>query len=179
MVSVLDGSPDLSRYCEEILVGVKDTIRPKQYGKELPLKDSVLFGEEMSILFTEKLDCSFPLKFDVSLTIEDFNEAGDKELKKSNNDLQVSCEGRNIGVIPDISQLGDVENFLGKAFTVEVGKIGGDSVSNVFGVNGNGLENNVLFKKSFLDLDLYQITVVIQFELVGSVPAIMRTLLHY
>ena len=75
--------------------------------------------------------------------------------------------------------MGDVEKFLGKAFTVEVGKIGGDSVSNVFGVNGNGLENNVLFKKSFLDLDLYQITVVIQFELVGSVPAIMRTLLHY
>ena len=92
MVSVLDGSPDLSRYCEEILVGVKDTIRPKQYGKELPLKDSVLFGEEMSILFTEKLDCSFPLKFDVSLTIEDFNEAGDEELKKSNNDLQVSAK---------------------------------------------------------------------------------------
>ena len=80
MVSVLDGSPDLSRYREEIIVGVKDTIRPKQYGKVLPLKDSVLFGEEMSILFTEKLDCSFPLKFDVSITIEDFNEAGDKEL---------------------------------------------------------------------------------------------------
>ena len=75
--------------------------------------------------------------------------------------------------------MGDVENFLGKAFTVEVGKIGGDSVSNVSDVNGNGLENNVLFSKSFLYLDLYQITVIIQIELEGSVPAIMRTLLHY
>ncbi|GFH44486.1 hypothetical protein CTEN210_00960 [Chaetoceros tenuissimus] len=179
---LVNGGPELSRFREEIIVGVKDKIAPKQYGKALPLKDDILFGEEMTVLFSEKIDCSFPFKFDVTLEIQDFYDSTTSEscvdgnefchlrLKKSNNDLQISCEGRKIGLIPDFSVLGDVEKFLGKSFHVEVGNEGGGSLSHVFDVNGNRLKHNVEFDKSFLALDLYTITAKIDVT-IDSCPA--------
>ena len=56
------GGPDeIKMYSETILTGVIDTGPPKQYGKELPLRNDLIVGEELVIIFTESLDCETPI----------------------------------------------------------------------------------------------------------------------
>jgi len=49
----------------------------------------------------------------------------------------------------------NVEDWVGMTFTVEIGKIK-DSKSNVFDLNGNAIEKNVKFEKTFANIDLNQ-----------------------
>ena len=49
----LGGPADLDLYSTPIISGIIDLTRPEQYGRALPLRESVLVGEEMAVVFTE------------------------------------------------------------------------------------------------------------------------------
>lgn len=142
----LGGPSEVNGYQTEIIPGIIDRSRPQQYGQPLPLKDTVIAGEEMVVMFTEPLDCALPLSFDIELRIE-----GVVDFDKDN--LDVWCEGRGIGFQINLRII-DYEKLLGKEFEVEIGRIGGESLSDVYDNNGNSLECNVAFKRSFAAIDL-------------------------
>jgi len=147
----LGGPADIDLYTTPILTGVIDLTPPEQYGQALPLRDSVLIGEEMIVVFTEPIRCD---AFDLVLIIEDL----DLELDKHDPHIQVSCNGNKIGFALDPTQV-DAADFIGKQFTVEIGKVDTSntiSFSNVLDLNGNAIETNVMFEKRFADIDLDQ-----------------------
>uniref|UniRef100_A0A7S3Q0I7 Uncharacterized protein n=1 Tax=Chaetoceros debilis TaxID=122233 RepID=A0A7S3Q0I7_9STRA len=142
----MGGPSEVNSYQTEIIPGIIDRSRPQQYGQPLPLKDTVIAGEEMVVMFTEPLDCSLPLSFDIELRIEglvDFDQ----------DNLDVRCEGRGIGFQINLRTI-DYEKLLGKDFEVEIGRIGVESLADVYDSNGNSLEFNVAFKRSFAAIDL-------------------------
>jgi len=144
----LGGPPDIDMSSTSILSGVIDLTLPEQYGQALPLRDTVLLGEELVAVFTEPLRCEKPFTFDLRVIIEDTNYRFDRE------ELQVVCEGRKVGFQIDPTVGIDVEQVMGKTFTVEIGKVGVDSLSNIFDANGNAIENNVKFSKTLANINL-------------------------
>ena len=150
----INDAPDpINMFHTPVLTGVIDLTRPEKYGKELPLRESVLLGEEISVVFTEPLMCQKPFTFDLKVIIEGTPYEFDRE------ELQVVCEGRRIGFQIDPTVGIDVETILGKSFTVELGRVGSESVSNVYDVNGNALDplvGNVKFEKKFGELNLQE-----------------------
>jgi hypothetical protein len=148
----IDDAPDpINMFRSPVLTGVIDLTRPEKYGKELPLREEVLIGEEISVIFSEPLLCQKPFTFDLKVIIEGTPYEFDRE------ELQVLCEGRRIGFQIDPTVGIDVETILGKTFSVEIGRVGNDSVSNVYDVNGNSIDSlvgNVKFEKKFRELNL-------------------------
>merc|ERR1712165_401663 len=64
----LNGGPDdMNLYSTPILPGVIDLTSPEQYGRALPLRESVLIGEELAVMFTEPVQCE---AFDLLVTAE-------------------------------------------------------------------------------------------------------------
>ncbi len=144
----LTGGPsDINGYQTEILSGVIDYTLPKQYGEPLPLSDTIIPGEEIVVVFDEDLDCSKPFSFDVELRIEDIVDL-------NNDQLMIRCEGRMVGFQIDTGFGITYEDIVGKPFEVEIGSIGDNSVANLYDVNGNALEYNIVFSRSFSNVTL-------------------------
>jgi len=78
--------------------------------------------------------------FDLRVIIYGTNYTFDRE------ELQVVCEGRKIGFQIDPTIGVDVEGIMGK--------IGADSKSNIFDVNGNAMEDNIKLNKAFAGINL-------------------------
>ena len=144
----LGGPDDIDMFNSPVLSGVIDLTPPEQYGETLPLQESVIVGEEITVLFTESLQCDKPFTFDIKVIIEDTEYTFDRE------ELHVVCEGRRIGFQIDPSIGVDVDLIMGKTFSVEIGRIGRESKSNVYDENGNSLVGNIMFKKKFTKLDM-------------------------
>jgi hypothetical protein len=147
----LGGPEHLNMFDTPILQVVKDLTRPKQFGGALPLRDEIFIGEKMMVVFTEPLHCERPLSFDMELDIHGTDD------KFQRDDLQVVCEGRKISFQIDLTKVNNVEHILGKDFTVEIGRIGTDSESDIMDRNGNGMDpnnRNVKFEKKFAPLNL-------------------------
>ena len=149
----LGGPDDIDMFNSPVLSGVIDLTPPEQYGETLPLQESVIVGEEITVLFTESLQCDKPFTFDIKVIIEDTEYTFDRE------ELHVVCEGRRIGFQIDPSIGVDVDLIMGKTFSVEIGRIGLGSKSNVYDENGNSLVGNIMFKKKFTKLDMEQSSV--------------------
>jgi len=136
--------------------------RPEPYGEPLPLKDTVILGEEITIVFSEYIQCEKPYTFDLKVIIEETGYEFDRE------ELQVVCEGRKISFQIDPTVGIDVESVMGKKFSVELGRIGVESVSNVFDINGNSLDplkGNIFFEKTLADLNLDEASTTFTFTL--------------
>eukprot|EP00594_Rhizosolenia_setigera_P006684 CAMPEP_0178953090 /NCGR_PEP_ID=MMETSP0789-20121207/8220_1 /TAXON_ID=3005 /ORGANISM="Rhizosolenia setigera, Strain CCMP 1694" /LENGTH=524 /DNA_ID=CAMNT_0020634299 /DNA_START=3551 /DNA_END=5126 /DNA_ORIENTATION=- len=146
----LGGPDDIDMFSTTSLSGTIDLTPPEQYGQALPFKKSVLIGEEIVVVFSEPILCEKPFTFDLQVKIEGTDYILDKE------ELQVVCEGRKIGFQIDPTVGIDVESVLGKSFSVEIGKVGADSLSNIFDINGNPIDDNIRVEKSFADIDLNQ-----------------------
>mmetsp|Transcript_1729 Transcript_1729/g.2071 ORF Transcript_1729/g.2071 Transcript_1729/m.2071 type:complete len:90 (+) Transcript_1729:45-314(+) len=74
------------------------------------------------------------------------------DVDRTDPPIQISCDSRNNGIQIDPAQI-NVEDWISPKFTVEMGKIntvGIESPSNVFDMNGNPIERNVKFEKTFL-----------------------------
>ena len=63
------------------------------------------------------------------------------------------CEGRTIGLHMRLGSI-NYALILGKDFEIEIGRIGKDSLSYVSDSNGNNLESNVKFQRSFANINL-------------------------
>eukprot|EP00957_Ditylum_brightwellii_P058478 4434786-Ditylum_brightwellii.AAC.1 len=61
----LGGPADFDMFSTPILSGVIDLTLPEQYSQVLPLRDTVLLGEELVVVFTEPLRCEKPFTFDL------------------------------------------------------------------------------------------------------------------
>eukprot|EP00594_Rhizosolenia_setigera_P016042 CAMPEP_0178974972 /NCGR_PEP_ID=MMETSP0789-20121207/22844_1 /TAXON_ID=3005 /ORGANISM="Rhizosolenia setigera, Strain CCMP 1694" /LENGTH=535 /DNA_ID=CAMNT_0020663547 /DNA_START=1396 /DNA_END=3004 /DNA_ORIENTATION=- len=146
----IDLNLDIDMFSTTSLSGTIDLTPPEQYGQALPFKKSVLIGEEIVVVFSEPILCEKPFTFDLQVKIEGTDYILDKE------ELQVVCEGRKIGFQIDPTVGIDVESVLGKSFSVEIGKVGADSLSNIFDINGNPIDDNIRVEKSFADIDLNQ-----------------------
>lgn len=158
---ISNGPDDIDMYMSPILPGAIDLTRPEQYGQPLPLRDTVMIGEEITIVFSEAIRCSKPHTFDLSVIIEGTDYALDRE------ELQVVCEGRKISFQIDPTIV-DVEVVMGKVFSVELGTIGVESVSNVYDVNGNSLDplkGNIFFKKTLANMNLEEASTTFTFTL--------------
>ena len=147
----LGGPAEIDYHRESIMTGVIDVKKPEMYGDPLPLRDNVLLGEEVSVVFTEPLDCGKPLSFDIVVDVLDTGYVFDKALDKTK--LHVICEGRRIGFQIDQGKL-NATAIMGKTFTVTIGAIGEESKSAVKDVNGNEMDSNINFSRTFADLDL-------------------------
>ncbi len=78
------------------------------------------------------------------------------ELDRNDPPIQIVCDGRKVGFTIDPSQI-NVEDWIGMRFVVEMGKVNTanvESKSNIFDMNGNAIESNVIFEKTFADFDL-------------------------
>lgn len=145
------GPPEIGGYREDIITGVIDLTRPEQYGQSLPLRNDVIVGEEIAVIFTEEIYCKIPHTFDIEVTISNTPYFFDRD------QLLVICEGRKIGFQLDLSIGVEVSKIVGKEFEVEIGRIGGASLSVVMDANLNPMDplmGNIRFKKRFGDLDL-------------------------
>jgi len=143
--SIQDAPNEINHFYAPILSGVIDLTPPKQYGSSLPLRDTVLIGEEINVVFTEALTCTKPYIFDIKLIID----GTDIELGLEDPSLSVICEGRMIGVqIDPAEQDIDIDLIVGKSFNIKL--------SNVLDINGNGLEANgfIQVDKSFAPTNL-------------------------
>lgn len=141
----LGGPAEINGHQTSILPGVIDLSRPERYGEPLPLKEKIIAGEEVVVVFTEDLDCSEPLPFEIAVRIRD-------TVDLTEDNLDIRCEGRKIGLQIKLVSV-QYEDLLGKEFQVEIGKIRNGS-ANVFDLNGNGMEYNVIFSRSFAEIDL-------------------------
>jgi len=147
----LAGPADMDLYSTPILSGIIDLTPPEQYGRALPLGESVLIGEEVVVAFTEPVKCE---TFDLLVTIDDIGV----HLDRNDPPIQIVCVDRKVGFQIDPTQI-NVEDWIGMKFTVEIGKIDtpdGQSKSNVFDLNGNAIERNIEFEKTFASIDLNQ-----------------------
>jgi len=153
----LGGPADSDSYSTPILSGVIDLTRPEQYGRALPLRESVLIGEEIVVVFTEPVRCE---AFDLHVRIDDL----DLDFDRNDPPIQIACDGRKVGFQIDPAQI-DLEAMTGKSFSVEMGKLHAESKSNVFDLNGNAIENIVSFEKTFADIDLDQTSTSFKAEL--------------
>ena len=77
------------------------------------------------------------------------------ELDRHDPAIQIVCDDRKVGFMIDPAQI-DVENWIGYTLTVEMGKIGANSLSNMFDMNGNPVARNVKFEKKLAGIDLHQ-----------------------
>jgi len=144
---IQDAPNEINHFYAPILSGVIDLTPPKQYGSSLPLRDTVLIGEEINIVFTEALTCTKPYIFDIRLIIDGTSI----ELGLGDPSLSVTCEGRMIGVQIDPSEQDiDIDLIVGKSFNIKL--------SNVLDINGNGLEDNgfIQVDKKFVPTNLEQ-----------------------
>lgn len=76
---------------------------------------------------------------------------------KKNAGLHVMCEGREIKFQVDYASGLSAAQINGQEFTVELGKIGGDSVSYIADINGNQVDPlvpNIRFTKRFASINL-------------------------
>mmetsp|Transcript_21609 Transcript_21609/g.27877 ORF Transcript_21609/g.27877 Transcript_21609/m.27877 type:complete len:1916 (+) Transcript_21609:457-6204(+) len=147
----LGGPADMDLSSTPVISGTIDLTRPEQYGRALPLRESVLVGEEIVVAFTEPVRCE---AFDLLITVDDVGV----KLDRNDPSIQIVCDGRKVGFQIDPTQI-NVEDWIGMNFTVEVGKINTaniESKSNVFDLNGNAVERNVKFQKKFANIDLDQ-----------------------
>merc|ERR1712038_1044227 len=147
----LGGPADMDLSSTPILSGTIDLTRPEQYGRALPLRESVLVGEQIAVAFTEPVRCE---AFDLLITVDDIGV----ELDRNDPPIQIVCDGRKVGFQIDPTKI-NVEDWVGMSFTVEMGKINTatiESKSNVFDLNGNAMERNVKFQKKFANIDLDQ-----------------------
>eukprot|EP00559_Dactyliosolen_fragilissimus_P002088 CAMPEP_0184871508 /NCGR_PEP_ID=MMETSP0580-20130426/40756_1 /TAXON_ID=1118495 /ORGANISM="Dactyliosolen fragilissimus" /LENGTH=2372 /DNA_ID=CAMNT_0027374173 /DNA_START=995 /DNA_END=8116 /DNA_ORIENTATION=+ len=145
------GPADMDVYSTPILSGVIDLTRPEQYGRALPLRESVLIGEEMAVVFTEPVRCE---AFDLLVTVDSIGV----KLDRNDPPIQIVCDGRKVGFQIDPTQI-NVEDWIGMNFTVEMGKINTattESLSNLFDLNGNAIKMNVEFEKIFANINLDQ-----------------------
>ena len=63
-------APDgINSFHQVVLSGVVDLTRPEQYGSPLPLRDTVLLGEEVTVVFTESIDCGRPFTFEIEVDV--------------------------------------------------------------------------------------------------------------
>lgn len=141
-------------YREDVITGIFDRSKPEQYGKALPLKEEILFGEDIIVMFTEDIDCSYPYTFDILVDVAD-DEGADTDLKLEKGQLHIICEGRQIKFQVDYTQI-DLELIKGRKFEVFIGKVGVDSKSYVADKNGNPLDlitGFIRFEKKFANID--------------------------
>jgi len=149
------GGPDEFKfYRNDMITGILDRTKPEQYGKALPLKEEILFGEDIVVMFTEDIDCSFPYTFDILVDVED-DEDADTDLKLEKGQLHIICEGRQIRFQVDYTQI-DLDLIQGRQFEVYIGKVGVESKSYVADKNGNPLDlitGFIRFEKKFAAID--------------------------
>ena len=148
---------------EHVITGTYDVTRPEQYGSATPLRQDIIVGEEISVFFTEEMLCRNPSTFDVKVDIfgTSYSDSEKDGTSLQKRDLFVICEGRRIGFQLDLSVGIEVHAILGKAFEVEIGKIGSGSLSSLQDKNGNPmdpLKGNIKFTKRFANLDLSSAT---------------------
>jgi len=63
----------------------------------------------------------------------------------------------------------DIDVIMGKTFPIEVGEIDPDSDSNIFDLNGNAIEDNALFRKTFANFNLDESSSLFTFKLESMV----------
>ena len=146
------GREDVDGFRADILPGAIDRTGPEKFGF-IPMRDQIVFGEEMSVVFTEEIDCSLPFSFEVQLIIDSTDEPPTNQLTFDKSQLKVICEGRkivvNIGLVPDIPSV------LGRTFSLEIGKINFKE-SKVTDIYDNSMKpDKIGFKRTFADIDLY------------------------
>jgi len=163
-----DAPNGVNTYQTGSLPGVVDFTRPEIYGYPLPLRDTILIGEEISIVFTEPLNCeSSP--FDLEVTISDTQYKFDKDDER----LQVICEGRKISLQIDVlNEEMDLDELFGKTLSVTIGKIGAGSVSEIQDKYGNAFQDGnadfpetYTFDKVFATLNLEETSSLFTFTL--------------
>lgn len=141
-------APDgINSFHQVVLSGVVDLTRPEQYGSPLPLRDTVLLGEEVTVVFTESIDCGRPFTFEIEVDVIGSN------YKFNNDNLHLVCEGRKISFQIDLTKVEEIDDIVGKNFKVVLGSIQYESM-NVKDIHGNEIESNIEFQKSFAHQDL-------------------------
>ena len=129
----------------------------------MPLKEDILFGEEIKILFSEEIECSVPLTFDIKVTV---TNSIDTDTVLDKEDLIVICEGRQIKIQIDYTRI-PIEFLNGNNFEIEVGKVGGESVSYIADIHGNKYDHvnkgNVRVVKRFAQVDLSRALTVVTY----------------
>jgi len=163
----LGGPEDIDSYRESIVSGVIDVTKPEKYGDPLPLRDEILLGEEVAIVFTEPLDCGRPFSFDIEVNVFDTTSSFD------NDNLHLICEGRKIAFILDPGTILEPDLFMGKTFSVTLGSINNKSRA-VKDLNGNEMDFNVYFERSFANLDLSEASTSFDFTL-QNMPCVDAT----
>jgi len=147
----LGGPADMDVYSTPILSGIIDLTPPEQYGRALPLRESVLVGEEIAVVFTEPVRCE---AFDLLITVDSIRV----QMDRNDPSIQIVCDGRKVAFQIDPTKI-NVKDWIGMSFSVEMGQINKSNVkskSNMFDMNGNPIERNVKFEKTFADIDLEQ-----------------------
>jgi hypothetical protein len=147
-----DGAPEeVSQFREEIISGVYDYVPPEQYGgRALPLRNDILFGEEMQVIFTENIWCEKPQLFTIEISLLET----DITMSNKNGRVQVNCRENVLGfhiknMLP--------ENVAGKDFRVVI-----DGVEDRA---RNAIENSIIFRKRFANLDLDGASTTFKFTL--------------
>ena len=156
----LGGPAELDSYREAVLSGVIDVTKPEKYGDPLPLREDILLGEEVAIVFTEPLDCGRPFTFDIFVDVIGTN------YDFPNDRLHLICEGRQIAFQIDPGEVLQPELLMGKTFSVTLGSINYDSRA-VKDLNGNEMDFNIYFERTFANLDLSAASTAFDFTLVG------------
>jgi hypothetical protein len=142
------GSIEFNMFRENPILGAIDKTRPRQYGKELPLRNDVIVREEITVVFTEPINCA---SLSIQVTIKDLMTQPpnkDTELNQTPH-LLVTCEGRKIGFQIDLTFGLEPERLIGKSFSVRM--------TGIRDINGNDMKeekNTVEFSKRFGNLDL-------------------------
>ena len=137
----------INSFRQVVLSGVVDLTRPEQYGNPLPLRDTVLLGEEVTVVFTENIDCGRPFTFEIEVDVIG------STYKFDNDNLHLVCEGRKISFQIDTTTILDLDDVVGKGFEVVLSSINSES-KNVKDIHGNEIELNIRFQKSFANQDL-------------------------
>ena len=130
----------INSFRQVVLSGVIDLTRPEQYGRPLPLRDTVLLGEEVTVVFTENIDCGRPFQFEITVDVIGTN------YEFTNRDLLLVCEGRKISFQIDPTKVLKLDDIVGKSFKVEL--------NSIKDVHGNEIKNGIQFQKSFAHQDL-------------------------
>ena len=147
------GREDVDGFRADILPGAIDRTGPEKFGF-IPMRDQIVFGEEMSVVFTEEIDCSLPFSFKVQLIIG-IDEPKTDRLTFDESSLKVICEGRKIVVNIRLEKVpGGIPSVLGRTFSLEIGMI--DEIGKVTDVYDNSMQpDKIGFKRTFADIDLY------------------------
>lgn len=144
---------EVQGFQEEIINGLFDLEPPKQYGeKVLPLRNDIIYGEEIKILFTENIRCTKPHSFKIEVDIIGTNYIG---LENNGGNIQVICKENQLGF--QVIDITDPTLIAGKEFHVTITEVEDEA--------RNAITNAIKFKKQFANLDFEAASTTFKFTI--------------